>query len=383
MDPRDQLPGFRDTKDKIRQLEEINAGRRAAWGETQAIIDRYHPKRLSLEVMEVINETPTSKTLRLKSGTGYLPPFQAGQYINLFVEVDGTNTSRAMAISSSPLERGHYDITVRKIPGGFVSTYLVDDVEVGQRIESTGPMGNFYFNPIHHSGDMVFLAGGSGVAPAMSMIRDLLETDPHRTFSLIYGSMTLDDVIFRDELDDLASRHENLSVSYVITRPPEGYSGHRGFITAELIADILDDTTGKTWFICGPQAMYPFCAAELDKLGIPPRSIRFEANGPPANPETLQAWPEGLSPDTEVTVALSDGRSFRTPTKEPLLNALERHGIQLETACRSGECSLCRCKLNQGEVFEPPEARVRKSDRQHGYIHTCVTYPVSDIELEI
>jgi ferredoxin-NADP reductase len=373
--------------DELHRLEALNEGRRAQRLDTQRIIDRYHPKRLRLEVGEVIEETPTCKTLRLVSRDGYLPPFQAGQYVNLFVTVDGVATSRPMAISSSPGERGHYDLTVRKIQNGFVSRYLVDEAKAGDRFDSTGPMGNFYFNPIFHSPDVVFLAGGSGVAPAMSMIRDLLESGADRRFHLIYGSMDLGDVIFRDELDVLAETHDRLTVTTVITNPPEGYDGHRGYITAELIREVVDgevDGVGdKSWFICGPQAMYPFCAAELGKLGVPARSVRFEANGPPARPEKLAGWPQGLDPDTRVTVRLSDGRSFTTPVGEPLLNALERQGIQLEAACRSGECSLCRCKVVGGTVFEPTEARVRKSDRQYVFVHSCVTFPTSDIELDV
>lgn len=75
--------------------------------------------------------------------------------------------------------------------------------------------------------------------------------------------------------------------------------------------------------------------------------------------------------------------SFRTHAGEPLLNALERNGFQVENACRSGECSLCRIKILSGEVFNPPQSRLRSSDRAFGWTHACVAYPAGDIEILI
>ena len=81
-------------------------------------------------------------------------------------------------------------------------------------------------------------------------------------------------------------------------------------------------------------------------------------------------------------MTLPDGRAIQAPAGEPLLNTLERNGAFSEAACRSGECSLCRLKLIAGEVFQPEEALVRRSDRRHGFIHSCVSYPLSDLEIE-
>ena len=76
-------------------------------------------------------------------------------------------------------------------------------------------------------------------------------------------------------------------------------------------------------------------------------------------------------------------KSFEANAGEPLLNSLERNGITVEAACRSGECSTCRVKLQKGEVFEPQEAHVRKSDQKFGFTHACVCYPVEDIEISV
>ncbi|UWR44165.1 2Fe-2S iron-sulfur cluster-binding protein [Phaeobacter inhibens] len=343
-----------------------------------------HPKRLNLTVRRIIRETGTAVTLRLTRSDGeMLPPFQAGQYVNLFVTVDGTQTARPFAISSPPQIRTHYDITVREVPGGFVSPYLVRGLTEGQLLQSSGPMGTFYHNPLFHGDDLVFLAGGSGVAPAMSMIHNFLSSARPPQFHLIYGSRNTGDVIFREQLHQLADRHETLTVDEVISEPDADYSGHSGFLNADLIAKLVGPLEAKTFYLCGPNAMYDFCQPELTKLGVSERKVHVEANGPPPVPNLLGGWPADVTLDQEVTVTVRGRGSFRTSAGEPLLNALERNGFQVENACRSGECSLCRIKILSGEVFNPPQSRLRSSDRAFGWTHACVAYPAGDIEILI
>jgi glycine betaine catabolism B len=86
---------------------------------------------------------------------------------------------------------------------------------------------------------------------------------------------------------------------------------------------------------------------------------------------------------TIFKVTLNGEKVLDARATEPLLNTLERHGITREGMCRSGECSLCRTKLLEGTVYHPSAVRLRKSDRQFGYIHPCVAYPVSDIRIGI
>jgi ferredoxin-NADP reductase len=150
-------------------------------------INRLHPSRLRLRVSEIIEETASTKTLRLVSEDHYLPPFLAGQYIALFLGIGNIRTSRPYSISSPPNQTGHYDITIRRVEGGLVSNYLLDEVERGDVLESSGPAGHFYHNPLFHDRTMVCLAGGSGITPFMSMVREVVECGLDRTIYLFYG----------------------------------------------------------------------------------------------------------------------------------------------------------------------------------------------------
>jgi ferredoxin len=119
---------------------------------------------------------------------------------------------------------------------------------------------------------------------------------------------------------------------------------------------------------------------ELKQLGIPGRRIRHEVFSPPQVYKD-PAWPQEIKPDTIFRVSLSSGRKINARAGEPLLTSLERAGLAVENSCRSGECSLCRVKLLSGQVFQPPQVLLRKSDRQVGYIHSCAAYPLSDVEI--
>jgi ferredoxin len=88
----------------------------------------------------------------------------------------------------------------------------------------------------------------------------------------------------------------------------------------------------------------------------------------------------GLPADTTFTVTLEKGRQIAARAGEPLMNSLERQGIALPAQCRTGECSLCRTRLVSGQVYQPPGAKLRKSDRRFGYIHPCLAYPITDVE---
>jgi len=373
--------GYEEIRDEIAVLRKYGIDHTPKRGEVEKILEVLHPKKLHVKVSEIIDETASTKTFRLVPAQGWLPPFQAGQYINLVVETGGIITSRDYSISSSPTETAFYDITVRQVEDGFVSDFLLGSTKVGDEFESSSPAGNFFHNPLFHGNDLVFLAGGSGITPFMSMIREAASMNLDRRIHLFYGSRSDDDVIFEQEIETICSRHKNISWTKVISDPLQGYRGRTGFITADLMKSVLSDLSGRMFYLCGPEAMYTFCRNELSKAGIPSRKVRIEMYGPPKDVTKQAGWPAGIGSDSLMTVRIKGGGSIRVRATEPLMNSLERSGITIPALCRSGECSLCRTKLISGKVFQPEGARIRKSDRMFGYIHPCLAYPLSDLEI--
>jgi ferredoxin-NADP reductase len=344
---------------------------------------------MKLRVTEIVQETPSTKTLRFERTDGPLPPFRPGQYVNLFVDVDGVLTSRPYSISSAPEAaetEATLDLTVRDKPGGFVAPFLLNEVEVGDEFETTGPSGSFYHEALIDGEDLVFLAGGSGITPFMSIIRDLFgrgEADPSLRIHLLYGSRVPGDVIFGAELAALAERHPGLSYSPIISEPPPGYEGLSGFLDAAAIQRQVGDLSGKTVYVCGPNVMYGFCVEALTELGVPPHKIKRELYGPPDDVTREPGWPQGLDASTLFEIEVEGRETIRAAAGEPLLNSLERYGIVVPAVCRAGACSACRTRLLAGRVFQPAGTGLRESDREHGYIHACVSYPLENLRIRV
>lgn len=379
----DNIVGYSEGVARKQAREEVGTDFSEQKYKTKNDIAKLHPKRLHLTVSEIFQDTPSTKTFRLTSTDKVLPPFQAGQYINLYTQIDGVETARPYAISSCPTQRGYYDLTVKLVEGGFVTNYLLgDDLKVGQTFSATSPMGTFYHNPLIHGDDLVFLAGGSGGAPARSMIESVLNRGLNMNFHLVYGNSFESDVIFQNTFRELADKHDNFQLTEVISRPAESYDGLSGHLNKDLLSEVLDgDLTKKTYYICGPTPFNDFCVEQLKALGVADKRMRIECNGPPKKPSCLDGWPEVVSEVDEVTVTVKGRGQFVAQAGEPLLNSLERNGYTVENACRSGECSLCRVKVLSGEVFNPPESLLRKSDKEFGWVHSCVAFPTTDIEI--
>ena len=346
------------------------------------VVSRIHPKRMNLRVVEIVPQTATAKTFCFERLDGPLPPFRAGQYVNLMVTVEGVRTSRPYSISSAPGAR-RLELTVRNKPEGFVAPYLFNTLKVGDVLETTGPAGHFYYEPLMDGKDLVFLAGGSGITPFMSMIRDTVQRLRPLKINLIYGSRTPEDVIFKGELEKLAASHSGFTLSLVISEPPDGYGGLKGFLDSKLIAQVVGNIQGKTVYVCGPRVMNDFCVAALKELNVPGRRIRHELYGAPEDVSKEPGWPEGLSKDMVFEVEVAGKKMILAKAGEPLLNALERSGLAVPALCRSGECSACRIRLLAGRVFGPSQAAVRESDRKAGYIHSCVSYPIDNLKVRI
>ncbi len=346
------------------------------------MVSRLHPKRMTLRVEEVIQETPTTRTFRFTRSDGVLPPFRPGHYVNLFVTIGDVRTSRPYSISSAP-GADHLDLTVREKPGGFVSPFLLSSLNVGDELTSTGPKGHFCHEPLIDGDHLVLLAGGSGVTPFASMIRDQAAKGFPLRLSLVYGSRLADDVIFDEELSALAAEHERFNYSLVVSEPDEGYEGATGFLDAARIRELAGGHRDQTYLICGPDVMMAYCQQALDELGVPRFKVRTESFGAPEEITACEGWPDGVAADARFTMDVEGRGPVSTRAGESLMSALERAGIVVPTVCRTGACSECRARLLSGDVFMPRDVGLREVDRDRGYVHLCVAYPVSDVKVRL
>lgn len=359
------------------------------------LCNRIHPEKQILQVSDIQQLSHDTKLYRFISANPnkLLAPFRAGQYIGLTVEINRVRTSRAFSLVSSPNQVAYYELGIKRKEEGFVSPYILDNIKVGDILEATEPMGNLYYNRIFHGKDLVFIAGGSGITPFISMLRNISERMLPLNVWLIFGCLSEKDILFREELQDIQARRSNIRVKYILSEPGSGWTGACGFITMEEILDEIGSADNKYFYVVGNRPMYFFIEEQLKAMDLPRHRIIYEAFGVPDDITEVMGWPEDIDASKKVSITvefIKQGKkhkeTFKVQCTEPILNSLEREkelGLEINNSCRSGACALCRTKLVSGKIFIPPEVIIREIDQEFGFIHPCVSYPLTDIHLDL
>jgi ferredoxin-NADP reductase len=234
---------------------------------------------LVAEVAETVTETSHVRTLVLgvPGWTGH----RAGQHVDVRLTAeDGYQAERSYSLASAPGDPPA--LTVERLEDGEVSPYLVDEAVPGDRFELRGPIGGYFVWDADGSRDpLLLVAGGSGVVPFMSMIRHRRDVGSDVPTTLVYSSRTLDDVIYRDELDSLAARGDGLEVVYTFTRePPPGWTGYARRVDIDLLRDVaFPPQQEPRIFVCGPTSFVEAVADNLVALGHRPGRVRTERFG--------------------------------------------------------------------------------------------------------
>ncbi len=357
------------------------------------LAQRLHPKRQQLVIAEIRDETKTTKTFKLVpdpgSDTEELAYFRAGQYLSLKVGVDGVRITRPYSIASAPFEAlgadGFYEITVKVEQDGFLTPHMWDNWQVGTQIVSSGPCGQFYYEPLRDAHKIVGLAGGSGITPFRSMAREIVYGDLDAELLLLYGSSDEDDIVFYEQFKELEERAPGkVRVVHVLSCEEVSLEGcEQGFITADTIEKYAD-VGNSSFFICGPQVMYQFVDKELATFGLPPKRIRREVLGQAKDIAQSPGFPQDVAGETFRLTAQIGSVKTQVPAQatETVLVAMERANLAPPSECRSGECGFCRSQLISGEVYINPDGDGRRvADKQFGYIHPCASYPLTDLEV--
>ncbi len=354
-----------------------------------------HPGKIWVEVSDIIELSHDTKLFRLIPArtTEALPPFRAGQYIGIAVDIDSVHTVRPYSLVSSPNQHAYYEIGIRRKDDGFVSPYFLDQLKVGDIMEATEPSGNFYHNNAFHGEDLVFIAGGCGITPFISMLRDISERMLPINVTLIYGCLTEDDILFREELEDLQKRRPNFNFTCILSEPNDSWKGECGFISNEVISNSIGPIDKKFFYIVGNRDMYHYIKGELDTLGVKQHRMIYEVYGIPDDITTIEGWSNEIDKSKKVKIKIDFFKEGLKQTEEieglcsePILVSLERAknlNILIDSGCRSGTCGLCRTKLISGDVFMAPEVHMREMDHIYGFIHPCISYPISDIHLDL
>jgi ferredoxin-NADP reductase len=231
------------------------------------------------EVAGITQETPrvASLVIEVPGWPGHL----AGQHVDVRLTADdGYQAQRSYSIASPPEEQ-RVSITVERLEDGEVSPYLVGELHAKDKLELRGPIGGYFVWRAGDSRPLLLMAGGSGVVPLMAMVRHRAAVKDSTPVRLLYSSRTVDDVIYREELDRLAGADQSLDVRHTLTRAqPPGWNGYARRLDGQMIDDVMWPASETPLvFICGPTAFVEAAASLLVEHGYDQSWIKTERFG--------------------------------------------------------------------------------------------------------
>ena len=230
-------------------------------------------------MVELVEETPSTKSIVLE-----LPGWRghrAGQHVDVRLTAeDGYQAQRSYSIASAPEDR-HLVLTVQRLEDGEVSPYLVDVLRAGDGLELRGPIGGYFLWESALGGPLALAAGGSGIVPLRAIVRHHEASGSQIPIRLLYSARSLEDLIYREELEQLAAA-EQIEVAVALTRTwPDGWGGHRGRVDASLLEQTAwSPQLRPLVYVCGPNGFVEAVADTLVGLGHDAGRIRTERFGP-------------------------------------------------------------------------------------------------------
>jgi predicted ferric reductase len=231
--------------------------------------------RNAFRVHSIRSEAPRVWTLTLDSLAGKSLRFLPGQFQFLrFLDSDLPAEEHPFTIASSPTATGRISVTIKSC-GGF--TNVIERVQPGDRATVQGPFGRFSHDLHPEEGDLVFVAGGVGITPLMSMLRAMRDRNEGRRVTLIYASRTLDDVLFSPELIAMeAAGRPALNVIHVLSDSPDWWTGESGRVNVRRLSEWCDGLEDKAFYLCCPPGMNVELVRGLQRYGVSPRRIHCD-----------------------------------------------------------------------------------------------------------
>ena len=328
------------------------------------------------------------RTYTLRRNDGQNPAFfRAGQFVVIRQMIDDKLIARPVTLACGPaltLE-GKIQLTVKRVEQeAFLSAYIHDNWKVGDTVETSGPQGTFFYEPLRDAKKVIAIAGGSGITPIYAMANAIADEDEDFEMTILYGSRTKEDILFQEEFDAIMARTDKVRLVNVLSEE-EAEGCEHGFITAELIRKYAGDGVYSV-FAAGSQGMYRFLDGEAEKLGLVKKYYRKELYDNISKPWNYPGYPmEAKDKVFNLKIKMCD-KVFDIPcaANENILGALERAGVAGPNRCRGGICGWCRSRLLSGDVFIPEDTDGRRAqDKQDGYIHPCASFAVSDLSIEM
>lgn len=339
-----------------------------------------------LECVMVLQDTHNVKTLCFQTADSSWFRYLPGQFVTLEVTIDGRRVQRCYTLASSPSRPLCIWVTVKRYPGGLVSNWLHDNIKVGDRVKAYGPSGIFSFHN-HLADKYLFLSGGVGITPLLSMTRWLFDFGLPADVNFIHCAQTPSDIIARRELEMMNARLPEINVSFVCEGPdPYGsWTGYTGRINQLMLELICPDYFERELFCCGPAPFMQAVRDVLNAAGYDMNHYHEESFDIPIHDESEIPEHDDVIIDqtSHATVTFADsGQTVVCRESDTVLNAARMAGLHIPSACQFGVCGTCRVKKIAGDVHMVHNGGITDEEVEEGYILACCSNPLGEVVVE-
>jgi 3-ketosteroid 9alpha-monooxygenase subunit B len=315
-------------------------------------------------VARIIKETADARTFVLVPDEPFV--YRAGQYCTFRVTVDGEDFYRSYSMSSAPETDTELATTVKRVPTGKVSNWMLDNLTEGDEVVLTRPAGTFCLDS--SSAPLLGFCGGSGVTPLLSLTKSAL-VSTNRPVRLLCADRDRSSVIFEAAMSDLADRyHDRLEIVRHL-------DDQHGLVDAATVRMFVGPDVDADCYVCGPEGFMTIVKSALPGPGrVFVENFDIEPKAPAAPPATDQPASGGT-----VTIHL-DGKKVSVPkvAGETLLESARRGGLAPPFSCEAGNCGTCIAKLTEGHATMRNNDVLEEDEIADGYILTCQGVPDSD-----
>ncbi len=322
-------------------------------------------RELRGKIVSIDPETENAATVLIKPGYEW-EGHEPGQYLRIGVDIQGVRHWRAYSLTSDPQRPdGYISITVKNVDEGKVSPYLVRKGRPGAIVGLGGVEGDFVL-PEKLPDKLLFISAGSGITPIMSMLRSLHHRDEMNDAVLLHSARGAHDVIFGDDLRELAKKHEGFKLH-------EQDTSKDGRLTPAALDDVCPDWKERETFLSGPSEMLDAMEEHWDQHGdcdllhMERFQPKLGLDGEPGEGGTIKF----LKSDCETDC---DGST-------PILVAGEEAGLELPYGCREGICHTCVGTLKSGQIRDLRSGKVGGQEGET--VRTCINAPEGPIEIEL
>ncbi len=296
--------------------------------------------------------------------------YEPGQFCSFRVGTGEDEHARCYSMSSAPDVDVDLTVTVKRVPGGFVSNWLIDHVAESDLLDVTSPSGSF----LVRSGDRPLIAfcGGSGITPVMSIAKSVLATSA-RPVSLLYANRDAGSVIFDEALATLQRENsERFEVRHHLDT-------ERGFLDAASIRDFTGCRVDADFYICGPGPFMDLVEGTLLEFGVDAGDIFIERFTIPAQAGSPPVVDPGGTATPEAIAIILRGKRHDVPYRagDTVLDTARRASLQAPYSCEAGNCATCMAFLKEGTVTMRVNDALSPEEVEEGWVLTCQSLPTS------